>query len=77
MARRPTSPAKASPTRSRSLLASGLMLEHVGRLDLAQRLRSAIDDVIIKDNMRTGDMGGRASTREFAQAIVRRIGSLS
>ena len=59
------------------LLASGLMLDHVGRLDLARRLRSAIDDVIIKDNVRTGDMGGKASTREFAQAIIRRIGSNS
>jgi len=58
------------------LLASGLMLEHVGRLDLAQRLRSAIDEVIVNDNVRTGDMGGRASTREFAQAIIRRVGSL-
>jgi isocitrate dehydrogenase (NAD+) len=53
------------------LLAAGLMLEHVGRLDLAQRLRSAIDGAINKANVRTGDMGGSAGTREFAQAIIR------
>ncbi|MBV9653206.1 MAG: NAD-dependent isocitrate dehydrogenase [Acetobacteraceae bacterium] len=52
------------------LLASGLMLEHVGRLDLAQKLRGAIDATINKANVRTGDMGGSAGTREFAQAII-------
>ncbi len=55
------------------LLAAGLMLEHVGRLDLARRLRSAIDGAINTANVRTGDMGGSASTREFAQAITRQL----
>ncbi len=55
------------------LLASGLMLEHVGRLDLAQRLRAAIDTAIVKDNVRTKDMGGTSSTGEFAAAIAKRI----
>jgi isocitrate dehydrogenase (NAD+) len=55
------------------LLAAGLMLEHVGRLDLAQRLRSAIDGAINKANVRTGDMGGSAGTREFAQAIISQL----
>jgi isocitrate dehydrogenase (NAD+) len=57
------------------LLAAGLMLEHVGRVDLAQRLRAAINSAIIKDNVRTGDMGGTASTEEFSQAVIRRIGA--
>jgi len=55
------------------LLAAGLMLEHVGRRDLAQRLRDAIDRVINQDNIRTRDIGGRASTREFAEAVARRL----
>jgi isocitrate dehydrogenase (NAD+) len=55
------------------LLASGLMLEHVGRLDLAQRLRAAIDAAVIQDEVRTKDMGGSASTREFAEAIAKRV----
>jgi isocitrate dehydrogenase (NAD+) len=55
------------------LLAGGLMLEHVGRRDLAQRLRGAIDGVINQDNIRTRDVGGRASTRDFAEAIARRL----
>jgi isocitrate dehydrogenase (NAD+) len=55
------------------LLASGLMLEHVGRQDLAGRLRTGIERAINQDNVRTGDMGGHASTREFAAAIAQRI----
>jgi isocitrate dehydrogenase (NAD+) len=57
------------------LLASGLMLEHVGLPDLAQRLRVAIDGAINQDNVRTRDMGGLASTQEFAHAIIRRVTS--
>jgi tartrate dehydrogenase/decarboxylase/D-malate dehydrogenase len=55
------------------LLAAGLMLEHVGRLDLAQRLRAAIDSAVITDKVRTHDMGGTASTTQFAQAVAQRV----
>ncbi len=54
------------------LLAAGLMLDHVGRVDLAERLRAAIDAVLNGDGVRTRDLGGTASTSEFAQAVVRR-----
>ena len=57
------------------LLAAELMLDHVGRTDLAQQLRTAINGTINQDNVRTRDMGGVASTKEFAQAIIRRIAS--
>ncbi len=55
------------------LLATGLMLEHVDRLDLAERLRAGINKAINEDNVRTGDMGGKASTQEFAAAIAKRV----
>ena len=55
------------------LLAAGLMLDHVGRTDAAQRLRSAIDAVLNEDKVRTGDLGGPASTQDFAKAVVRRV----
>ena len=54
------------------LLACGLMLEHVGRQDLARRLRAAVDTTVVEDKVRTRDIGGTASTGEFAQAIARR-----
>ena len=55
------------------LLASALMLDHVGRTDAAQKLRTAITTTLRDDKVRTGDLGGTASTREIAQAIVRRL----
>ncbi|HKM64380.1 MAG TPA: isocitrate/isopropylmalate family dehydrogenase [Acidisphaera sp.] len=56
------------------LLAAGLMLDHVGLIDTARRLREAIDAVLNQDNVRTRDLGGTASTSEYAKAVVRRIG---
>jgi isocitrate dehydrogenase (NAD+) len=55
------------------LLAAAMMLDHVGRNDLAQRMRRAIDQTLNEDKVRTGDLGGMTSTQEFSQAIVRRL----
>jgi isocitrate dehydrogenase (NAD+) len=55
------------------LLAAAMMLDHVGRVDLGDRLRKAIDDTLNIDQVRTGDLGGKASTKEFANALVKRI----
>jgi isocitrate dehydrogenase (NAD+) len=54
------------------LLAAGLMLDHVGRPELADRLRTAIDGTLNQDKIRTPDLGGTASTREFAKALAGR-----
>jgi isocitrate dehydrogenase (NAD+) len=58
------------------LLAAGLMLDHVGLTDHSKHLRKAIDAVLNHDKIRTGDLGGKASTGAFAKAIVQRIGSM-
>ncbi len=55
------------------MLAAGLMLDHVDLHDKANRLRQAISDTLIVDNIRTGDLGGRANTQRFTDAIVSRI----
>jgi isocitrate dehydrogenase (NAD+) len=57
------------------LLAAGLMLDHVGLTSQATQLRKAIDQVLNQDKVRTGDMGGKASTDDFAKALVQRVGS--
>jgi isocitrate dehydrogenase (NAD+) len=57
------------------LLAAGLMLDHVGLNDHARALRKAIDTVLNQEDVRTGDLGGSASTGDFAKALVRRISS--
>jgi isocitrate dehydrogenase (NAD+) len=57
------------------LLAAGMMLEHCRLPHLAARLRKAIDQTLNLDKVRTGDLGGHASTSEFSRALVERIGS--
>ena len=42
--------------------------------DLAGRLRKAIDATLNADKVRTGDLGGTASTAAFTKALVSRIG---
>jgi isocitrate dehydrogenase (NAD+) len=55
------------------LLASGLMLEHVGHPELATRLRTAIHLTLNQDNVKTMDLGGKATTLVFTEALVKRL----
>ncbi len=55
------------------LLAAAMMLDHVRLTDMATRLRTAIDQTLNVDNVRTGDLGGKAGTAEFTRALVKRI----
>jgi isocitrate dehydrogenase (NAD+) len=55
------------------LLAAALMLEHVERPELAARLRQGIDRALHEDQVRTPDLGGKSSTTDFAEAIIRRV----
>lgn len=55
------------------MLAAAMMLDHVGLSDQASRLRQAIDATLNIDHVRTGDLGGNASTAQFADAVVKRI----
>jgi isocitrate dehydrogenase (NAD+) len=55
------------------MLAAAMMLDHVKRTDLAKRLRDAIEATLNVDKVRTGDLGGKADTATFAQALVARI----
>ncbi len=54
--------------------AAALMLDHVGRQDLATRLREAIRQTLCTDNIRTRDLKGTATTIELTEAVLRRIG---
>jgi isocitrate dehydrogenase (NAD+) len=55
------------------LLALAMMLDHVGREDLAERLRKAIDATLNIDKVRTGDLGGTASARQYTEALIKRL----
>jgi len=63
---------KANPT---ALLLSGvLMLRHLGEQDAAVRVETALREVIAEGTSTTYDLGGPAGTREFADAIIARLG---
>ena len=55
------------------LLAASMMLDHISRSELAHQLRKAINQTLNEDQVRTGDLGGKASTKEFAEALVGRL----
>ena len=55
------------------MLAAALMLDHCRLPELATRLRAAIGAVLNVDQVRTGDLGGSASTAAYAKAIASRI----
>jgi isocitrate dehydrogenase (NAD+) len=50
------------------------MLEHVGHTDSAVRIRKAMLTCLNTDGVRTPDLGGKASTSDFAKGIIRRLG---
>src|SRR6266699_1747065 len=44
----------------------------IGELEAGKRMRCAVETAIVKDNVRTKDLGGSATTDEFARAVARR-----
>jgi len=55
------------------MLAAAMMLDHCKLTQQATVLRTAIDQTLNIDNIRTGDLGGSAGTDAFAKAVVSRI----
>ena len=53
------------------LLSAVLMLRHIGEGAIADRVMKALDEVLTEGRVRTRDLGGTASTTEFADAICR------
>ncbi|MBP1611773.1 MAG: isocitrate dehydrogenase, NAD-dependent,mitochondrial type [Acidobacteria bacterium] len=58
----------ANPT---ALLLSGvMMLRHLGEVAAADRVEDAVRRVLGDGKVRTGDLGGTASTRQYADALI-------
>ena len=55
------------------MLAAAMMLDHCRLTQQATRLRTAIDQTLNIDKVRTGDLGGTAGTKAFTDALVSRI----
>jgi isocitrate dehydrogenase (NAD+) len=50
-----------------------LMLYHLGKDEVAERVRAALRQVIVVDRVRTRDLGGDATTTGFTDAVVAAI----
>jgi isocitrate dehydrogenase (NAD+) len=57
---------------SAQMFAAAMMLDHIGELERARRIRDAIVTTIVRDGIRTRDLGGNASTEEFGSAVAKR-----
>ncbi|HEU4641506.1 MAG TPA: isocitrate/isopropylmalate family dehydrogenase [Gemmatimonadaceae bacterium] len=56
------------------ILAACMMLDHLGHEACANRIRGALEQVIREGRTVTRDLGGTAGTKEFADAIIARLG---
>lgn len=66
---------KANPTAM--ILSGALMLRHLGYPDAAERVETAVREVIAEGRATTYDLGGSAGTSQFADAIVDRLHATS
>jgi isocitrate dehydrogenase (NAD+) len=57
------------------LLSAVLMLRHIGEGPAADRIMSALGAVLGEGRTRTRDLGGTASTLEYADAVCKALGS--
>jgi isocitrate dehydrogenase (NAD+) len=55
------------------LLAACMLLDHVGKSDVASRIRRAFEAQIREGRELTRDLGGTASTDEFTNAVIARL----
>jgi len=55
------------------ILASIQMLEHLNMSDTAERIRSAVADVIKSGDRTTRDLGGNHGTTDFTQSVIDRL----
>ena len=53
-----------------ALLATGMMLEHLGYPSLEIDIIRAIEAVLVEGNVRTPDLGGESSTSEMTDAVL-------
>jgi isocitrate dehydrogenase (NAD+) len=62
---------QANPTAM--LLSSVLMFQYLGETEKANRIAYAIETVYLKGRTLTSDLGGTASTTQFAEAVVQHL----
>jgi isocitrate dehydrogenase (NAD+) len=51
-------------------MSSALMLDHLGEKTAAERIQNALERVYRQGKHTTRDVGGKAGTEEFADAVI-------
>ncbi|KAL2023374.1 hypothetical protein VTK56DRAFT_2731 [Thermocarpiscus australiensis] len=55
------------------LLSSMMMLRHMGLNEYADRIEKAAFDTLAEGKALTGDLGGKATTKQFTEAIIEKL----
>jgi isocitrate/isopropylmalate dehydrogenase len=53
------------------MLSAAMLLDHVEQGAAAARLRTGIAAALASPETRTGDLGGRSSTAQYTDAVIR------
>ena len=61
----------ANPTAM--LLSSVQMLNHIGLVQDALKIKTAVEQVLMNQKVRTRDLGGFATTFQFTEAVIRNL----
>jgi tartrate dehydrogenase/decarboxylase/D-malate dehydrogenase len=56
------------------ILSAGMMLEHLEMSGAAQEVEAAVAAVLAEGRVRTPDLGGKSSTEEVTDAVLRKLG---
>jgi isocitrate dehydrogenase (NAD+) len=53
------------------MLSAAMLLDHVEQREAAERLRAGVMAALASPETRTGDLGGRANTAQYTEAVIR------
>jgi isocitrate dehydrogenase (NAD+) len=56
------------------MLSAAMLLDHVEQRDAADRLRAGVLAALASPETRTGDLGGKANTAQYTDAVIRGMG---
>lgn len=56
------------------LMSSIMMLRHIGEMEAAQKIETSLHGAYREGRWITGDVGGKATTAEFTEAVIRAFG---
>ena len=56
------------------MLSAAMMLDHLGQGEAAAKIRTGVAEALASDDTRTRDLGGRADTARFTDAVIATMG---